>query len=340
MRSKNIIDYIKKMGQEADVPMFVPKGGPRVKSEVADKPKSVNKALKPSTPSSNHSYISASAVKTMQEAILEVADIASKTDLTSFDGANTDQQTGAQGENLDGSNPFGQFLVDNFIAPKGNASTFVNTDVPGQTARMENKIQGGTLRGIINSIKRIGTPGVKGGEVSADGVWKGRTQDSLKNLYLLVSGYLDFANALKLPVQGYTLGNLAQLNGLINSGYPKLKTTQEANNLAANITKHLNALKVFFTNFNKEVVNHPTLKNQINQKKSFSKYKTVPMKNEVPEGYDLDHVKLNLPNMKRQLRLSDLEDIQHFTNWMKDNGHKTDEATLRQMLKVIKDQLG
>lgn len=358
---KHIVDLIKKQAQAADeeVGMVVPKGGPREKA--APKPVAapqdqrinvetrdgITSYTSPITfhnkkPAGNSvSGLGNAAVKQLQQAIIDLANAASSTDLTSMQGDNTGRQMDAQNNFIDGSNPFGDFLVSNFVDTQGKPSTFTNTDVAGEKQRQEAKIENGRLKGIINSIKRIGTPGNKGGEQSVDGVWKSRTQSALENIYLLASGYLDFAEAVGVKLPGYSKADLAKLKTIIDAGYPKFKPN-EISELAKKATAHMLALKVFFNSFNKDVVNNPKMKNQINQTKSFSQYKKAPVNMDVPEQFATNQlVDIGRPGLKRQLTLTDLKNLKNFKAWMIENDAKaTDDDTVKRSLELIKIQLG
>ena len=303
MNYKSIVNQIKKKADDDEVAMPQLKGGPREKTTQPAKTTHTNTDKKHTNTKNTSNIAPHSSIKEMQQAILDVASVATKTNL--IEGADTS---------------FEDFMVDNFVSPKSNSDTPMN------------------IKSITNAIKNIGAPGLKGGSSAVNGVWSGNTQEALKNIHLLVSGYMDFALAMNIKLNGYSLNDLTNFNNMIEGAYPKFKFPKEE--LAPKITMHLSAIKNFFTGFNKLMDNNPKFKNQITGKKSLQQYKKAPTRMDVPEEFSQNQ-EINIGvGLKRQLQLTDLASLKNFRLWLTENGYPVDEASMKTSLDKIKNQIG
>lgn len=249
------------------------------------------------------------AVKEMQQAILNFAEVAASTDVTSMTGNQQGQQYGqqtraipgqpvaGQGESKDdkeylgGSDPFGNFLVQHYVKGDPAGQQYLNVDVSGNKARSDAAIENLNIRGILDSIKRIGSPGMS--EKTVDGIWQVRTNNALKNIFALTNGMLKFTQAMKLQVPGYTEETLKTFESMIPKSYTDLKTPNAIAESAKQITDHIKAITNFFTNLKAAVFNKPELRKFIDQKEAFVSYKK---KNEVEIPQGIKDKKL--PNVK------------------------------------------
>lgn len=309
--------------------------------------------------SSNQSF---PAVKEMQKAILEFAAVASSTDITQFPGNSTGKEEGNQTYNvnvkdpngyatdlpethkeyLGGSDPFGSFLVNTYLGksdPVGKQ--YVTTDVAGNSNRDKASISDVNLRGIIETIKHIGTPG---SEKEADGIWQTRTNNALKNIYALGHAMFGFANDLKVTLQGYTESQLEDFKNFIPAKYtdlPKDKIAQTA----ADITQHLHALTEAFKSFQQTVLENKGFRSLIDQKKPFASYPKNNQKDSISLLSDKEkqvytpNTFTAIPNLKLQnidVTLHDLSTKEAFNDLMKRMGKDPNnveqvKATLKQI---------
>lgn len=343
---KNYSELIKKISQSVPVP-----------SEGVATP-----GFNPSNKSSNNSPGSSSrrttslgskAVKDMQMAIVQLAEVASSTELASMQGDTADKQYGAQtralpgdGETKDdkeylgGSNPFGNFLMENYVNTKSTSTQYVNVDVAGEKPRQNASNEGKSLRGLIDSLRRIGTPGVAGGEKSADGVWKSRTQTALKNIILITEGILKFSKDMGLEVAGYSEVDLKKLTNLVPANYTDMKNSQEISERATRITAHIKALTSFFTNLQSQI-EKPEIKDFVQQKKSFEQYQVKPKEVEIPDVHVGKFVPVQIPGSKIRITLEDLKSLPKFQKFLTESGVKNvDENTIKKTLEEFKRQLG
>lgn len=272
MNKKHLIEIIKKVADLSDPPGTGPSKLEPSKQPAVSRPASYSLA----------------AVKDMQKAILNFAEVAASTDVTSMTGNQQGQQYGqqtraipgqpvpGQGETKDdkeylgGSDPFGNFLVQHYIKGDPTGKQYLNVDVAGNKARSDASMENLNIRGLLDSIKRIGAPGA---EKAADGIWQVRTNNALKNIFALTSGMLKFTQAMKLSVEGYNEKYLNDFKSKIPLSYTNLKTPTDIAETAKQITPHIIAITNFFQNLKTAVFEKPELKKFIDQKESFATYK-------------------------------------------------------------------
>lgn len=307
---KKTVDLIKKMAQSMDDAMPSPRRPKNNAAPPASQPKPNDAVPSKNEPVPSRgkvqpgNYISASvpAVKEMQKAILGLADAAAATDVTALQGNQQGQQYGEQSrlapndmpesrdlsspqddkkEYLGGSDPFGNFIIQNYI-PKDSftGKQYLNVDVAGGKNREFHSSQPMNLRGIIDSMKRIGTPGSSGTEKSVDGIWQTRTNNALHIIVDLVSAMQNFITDMKIPVPGFTVEQLEAFKKLIPKSYTDLKGPEDIKQRAEALTPEIIAITKFFQNLKPTVFNNKELRQYIDQKTPFAKYEK---RTEIPE---------------------------------------------------------
>lgn len=237
------------------------------------------------------------AVQEMQRAILEFAAAASANDVTSLQGNEKGQMYGEQSrvgpqdmpvsrnldapednrkEYLGGSDPFGNFLTQQYIGKSDAGRQYLNVDVAGNKNRQDHSMEDLSFRGVIDSIKRIGSPGM--GEKAVDGVWQVRTNNALKNIYAIADGLINFARDMTLTIPGYSEKDLANFSALIPKEYTDLKSEGEKAQRAKDLTTHIKAITKYFESFKTSVLNNKRMRAFIDQRKSFIQHPTAKEK--------------------------------------------------------------
>lgn len=308
-----------------------------------------------------HGFPASAEVRTMQEALLNLANTASSTDVTAMDGnkegvmegkqirqipaveslpnkfgpdgqlARPDGQMGDQQQHelsqqtkddknyLGGSDPFGKFLVQNYIKPDSFiGKQYLNVDVAGQAKRENASMNPTNLRGIIDTIKRIGSPNAKGERV-VDGVWQTRTNNALHVVADLVEAIMGLSTDMGVKLTAYNPGYLTKFRQLVPDSWNMMKSQEEVNKRAEVITQHLNAMTKMFQQFNNDVLNNKTIRQFIDQHEAFANF---PKENQVPQGVDptasLPGVKLNWsqnPN-ENTVSIYDLSSLDNFKKFL------------------------
>jgi hypothetical protein len=364
MNKKRIIELIKKMGKGPD--LNIPDDAPGVSNPLPNSNHELPTmpgSTQPSSPANKSTVRPASyglaAVKEMQQAILDFVGIAASTDVTSMTGNQQAQQYGqqtrsipgqpvaGQGESKDdkeylgGSDPFGNFLVQHYVKGDPVGRQYLNVDVFGNKARSDASIENLNIRGLLDSMKRIGAPGL---EKKTDGIWQVRTNNALKNIFALTSGMLKFAQAMKLQVGGYTEDALNDFASKIPASYTNLKTPNDVAEAAKQITPHIKAITKFFESLKAAVFNKPELRKFIDQKEAFVSYKK---KIEIPQEIKnaiLPNVKFNWVKDPSQnyMLLSELSSLEEFKRFLERTGVSTlnaDTNSIKQVLELVSKQL-
>jgi len=304
------------------------------------------------------------AVKKMQQAILNFASVAASTDVTSMTGNQTGQmeggvseKPGSKKEYLGGSDPFGDFIVQQFVANDPAGRQYLNIDVTGTPERENASIEKTNLRGLIDTISRVGSPGVGGGEKSVDGVWKNRTDNTLKGISVLTKGMLDFASALKVQTQ-YQEKNLEQFNSALpKPDYTALEGTSDIIKRSDWLASHItNLITPFFQELKAKILNNKEHRQYIDQKKPFVSYKQQPKKSVkeilTPQelaGFTNNQI-LGIPQVgfsgvsqnANWISLKELSDLDSFKGFMKRIGkgkEAENPAEVKKMLDAVSTQL-
>ncbi len=255
-------------------------------------------------------------------------------------------------EHLGGSDPFGDFIVQQYVATDPVGSQYLNVDVSGKKDRAGASIDNSNLRGMIDTISRVGTPGVNGGEKSVDGVWAYRTDHALAGILSLTNAMLNFARDLKVAVT-YSQQKLDAFKAVV----PKVYTAVSDKGAAAKaITPFINEATQFFQELKKAVLTNGEIRQYIDQKKPFASYPKTNKKSvkdllsSTEQSTFSTNQVLPLPNVafvgvsekSNSISLRELSDMESFKGFMRRIG-KGKEAEnpveVKKMLDTVMDQL-
>lgn len=335
--------------------------------------------------SGGHGYGYSPTVKTMQEAMLQLANVASSTDVTSMDGnkdgvmegrqsrqipavdalpnknypdngkpAGPDGQMGDQQQYemsqktkddknyLGGSDPFGKFLVQNYIGKDTFiGKQYLNTDVAGQTNRERASMNPTNLRGIIDTIKRVGSPNAKGERV-VDGVWQTRTNNALHVIADLTEAILNMSKDMGVQLNSYNQEMLNAFKQQVPESWNQMKSTEDVNTRAAFLTKHLAAMTKMYEQFNSDVINNKSIRQFIDQKEAFVNF---PTDNKIPPelrasgipGVQFNWVESPAQNWISLNELSSLENFKSFLRRVRISDQDTD--SIKKALDLVNQAL-
>lgn len=325
------------------VPSSAPAGAPRSIRPIPAPPGST-----PTVPASGRVQPQGSAsIKEMQKAILNFATKASETSTTNLQGKGReegDQVIDTPNPNFDstkpesvdnpkkiksnnhlgGTDPFGNFLVKNYLGnedPVGKQ--YLNVDVAGNKNRESNTIDDTSLKGIIDTIKRIGTPGTMGTEKAADGVWETRTNNALKNIYAVAYAMFHAATDMELNINGLSEEKLEQFKKLVPMNFSDLSVAQKPE-VSKQLTGLINDMATIFDSFKKFVLKNNKYTKYIEQDKSFVAYKQKPQSgsallDEKENAVYRANMTSPIPGVKVgnvDVTLADLENITYFKMMM------------------------
>jgi hypothetical protein len=302
-------------------------------------------AARPAQPVS----LSVPAVKEMQKAILNIANILSSSDVTALQGnkeglekgpqsrAITNQQVGAptagDKEYLGGNDPFGNFIVQKYL-PKESVTgkQFINTDVAGGANRMNAASLPKNLRGVIDSMKRIGTPGSAGTEKSVDGIWQDRTNNALYLIADLASAMMRLITDMGIaPVAGIPV--IGDFVNLIPKSYTDMKSPAEISQTAQKLLPYLNSIATFFTNLKPAVLDNKEIRKYVDQKEPFAKYVKTTFPPELGKfglpGVTFDFIKDPAQNY---ISLEELSTPDAFRNFLMRVGVDSTPETMKEVL--------
>jgi len=317
-------------------------------------------------------------VKKMQQAILNLADVASSTDVTSMTGNTEGNQTGAQtrqipgntdtypnvGEEnkgylsdkeqhelsestkddkkyLGGSDAFGKFLVQNYI-PKDSfiGRQYLNVDVSGQKNRENASMMPANLRGIIDSIKRVGSPNARG-EKTVDGIWQNRTNNALHVIGDLVGALLSFTKDMNINIPGYSEKDLQAFKERVPASWKDLKNVVDTLTRAKELTPHLVAMTEFLRNLNAKILNNKTLRKFIDQKESFVKYPQVEIPSNM-RAVGIPGVRFNWIQNPAQnwISLNELSSLENFKGFLRRNRiSDQDPESIKKVLDMVAQKI-
>lgn len=359
-----MIDTIRKMADELDdapgvTPPPKPVAAPPASATPVPGSKNfigpVDTAPKPAAtrPVARPASLSVPAVKEMQKSILNLANVLSTSDVTAMQGNKEGLQEGPQSraipagpqtsanpttndkEYLGGNDPFGNFIVQNYI-PKDSftGKQFINTDVAGGANRMNASTVPMNLRGVVDSIKRIGTPGSVGTEKSVDGIWQTRTNNALHLIADLVSAMMHLVTDMGIPpVPGMPAKRLGEFVSLIPKAYTDMKSPAEISERAQKLIPYLNAIATFFTNLKPAVLENKEIRKFVDQKEPFAKYQKATFPPELGKfglpGITFDFVKDPAQNW---ISLEELSTPEAFKKFLMRVGIGTTPETMTEVL--------
>lgn len=175
---------------------------------------------------------------------------------------------------LGGSDPFGKFLVQNYIGKDSFiGKQYLNVDVAGQSNRERASMNPTNLRGIIDTIKRVGSPNAKGERV-VDGIWQTRTNNALHVVADLTEAVLNLSKDMGVQLNAYNQEMLGAFKQQVPESWNQMKSTEDVNTRAAFLTKHLDAMTKMFEQFNADVLNNKAIRQFIDQKEAFVNFPT------------------------------------------------------------------
>lgn len=208
------------------------------------------------------------AVKQMQQAILNFGAALSTHPVMSMkdQGAKERSRTTGEKDYLGGTDPFGKFLTNQYINNPGvvGGKQFINIDL-GEPARSGTAIPNVNLKGVINTIMRVGTPGA---EHKVDGIWQTRTNNALKQIYAVAASLFQFAKDVNIKISGFTEEQLNNFKKLIPESYTQINTDKAE--LAQELTKYIVAFTDLYKKFENAVLENAALKEMITQDKPVS----------------------------------------------------------------------
>ncbi len=255
-----------------------------------------------------------SDIAKMQQAILNFGKILAEHPVMSMDETGQLERPGAkEPDYLGGNRPFGNFLVNQYVNnAKVVGDQFVNIDLP-EPKRSNTAMRNVDLKGVINTISRIGTPGT---EHKPDGIWQTRTDNALKQIYAVGVSLMQFGKDMNLEV-----GEFPELLKTLKDQI--LDVSGNKSERAQMITKVVNALTGLYKSFESDVLEHPDLKQLISQEKPLVDHSgSVPTELtkddesvfDVNKGAVIPGVNIN----GRSVRLMDIVDMTAFKNFLKD----------------------
>jgi hypothetical protein len=315
---RSIEDILK---QAQDVPM------PRSRRPAAEVPSRGAPSSAPSASPQRGYSPRYSGVKAMQQAILHFGDVLSKNYLMS---ANDPTRA---------SDPFGSFLVNQYVNnEKVVGKQFVNVDLR-EPLRSGTAIKNVDLRGIVSTIKRIGTPGSEG---SADGIWQTRTNNSLKQIYAVAAALVQLQKDLGIQIEGYDDKDLAELKENIPDTYLHLDNTVLER--AAKITANINKLTNYYLNFEKTFLNNEQYKSLITNSKPLFTHKSslqlTPEEEKMANDYR--NLKAKIPGVNldgHPVSLYDIASLTNFKTFLENNNMRTDDASLQKQVQRVKEMI-
>ena len=216
-----------------------------------------------------------SAIKQMQQAIIDFANIAADSDITSMTGGNTGNQYATQtvndlpsGQNpnvaINGTDAFGKFLVNNYVNPSAaTGANYLNTDVSGQQNRADNSGDVNNLRNMINTMKHLGSPG-KNGETTPDGIWKGRTDNALQDMAKMGLAIVGLAKDMNIKLTTFNEQSAKNLEQVASYSYTKTDDATKEQ-IAVKIIPVIKALGEAFKSFKQNILTNKKYLPLINQ---------------------------------------------------------------------------
>ncbi len=200
----------------------------------------------PTAPKSNTNYGSpvSAAVKQMQQSILDFAGAISNVNLGSI---RPDQKNDA----------FGGFMAEQYMGSNDPAA----------------------LDALATQMKKIGAPGQHD---KLDGIWGNNTNQALKNILQVSKAMFEMSKDMNYPLQGYTPEQLEAFEKLVPQSYTELRTPQDKEARAKEITNHIQQLAMLFRSLKQGIMKNPDLKSIVEKKKTFM---TIPQSPQ--SAYDL-----------------------------------------------------
>ncbi len=252
----------------------------------APQPNFINQnTAKPGQVNWNDSYRS---IYDMQEQIIALHDDLNKDkDFAAFQGSKQKDTTATGPES--NNSAFLNFMLKNFNQGDVTQHNIGDKDVSNYDEALNNRIKGKDtfdIRKIMDSIKNIG--GHKpGGLTKPDGKWGPLTNDALKNIYIFAAAMSNIQKELDIKLEPLDLRGLANVPAK-DTDIDNLEKAKRAPIIAENIKK----LRLFFSEFKKNVFENPEYRNLIDQKSKFPTSIGVKSKSVVPTQNAIDPYKI------------------------------------------------
>lgn len=293
-------------------------------------------------------------VKTMQESMQSLADVVMR-DATSDTMPLRSEDTiahPADDATKSAKKAFVDFIAEQYAGTLDADKRGVEwtTDKSVSTVPGKQKTQTGIyeLNVVMDTLKRIGT-GSK--EFVADGDWKERTQNALKNIMGFGHALLQLESDFGIENKIYELGDWNNFSNLLDS----YKKDGDNSQLATEVTKHVQAIKNLYIEFSNQVLKLPRLRPLLEGKGSFDKYDpsgtTKDILSKEEEGLVADKAEVpvtlmapakegQLPGRIDRLPLSVLKDKDSFDEFIRHYGWDPTTNIASKLLQAIKKQLG
>lgn len=229
-----------------------------------DEEESTNVSATPTQQAYKPTEQSFGAVKEMQQAMVNFASILAAHPVMSMQDVGQQERKRRSGisEELGGTNPFGNFLVSQYVNNSDIVGKeFMNIGL-GEPLRTQTATPNVNLKSIIRTI---GVIGHSGAENKPDGVWQTRTNNALKQIYAVGLGLFQFAKDLDINIKGFDQNELKEFGKLIPKSYTDLPA--DKSKLAGQITEYINALTDLYKKFENAVLEQPEYKELIEQNK-------------------------------------------------------------------------
>jgi hypothetical protein len=284
-----------------------------------------------------------SSIIDMQKAIVSFAHAASSSDVTSMKGNVQGKEIGTSGEYLGGSDPFGKFLAQHIQAETGNAEQYTNTNAPS-SIRQNAGIEDTNLRGILDTIKRIGAPGE---ETKPDGIWKQRTNNALNQIKKVMETINSISEKMGNQIKGLN-EVLSSFSQLVPEKYEDYSDAQK-NQAASKLVPLIQQLTSYFNQFKQSILNNGELKSYIDQRKPFVSYKQAPsdlvsLLSPEQNNIYLSNVNAHIQNLSlngSQLSLVDLSSLNNFKSFLqKAKVNQNDPSAVAAAIKQVQQSLG
>ena len=271
---KKLVAQIHKLAEGLGEPDFVPSTG--------GEPAAPKAPVAPKGPGGGQIHYVNQAVRAMQIAMQELAefimrDATSNTMFRAPKDAKPDVGTEAQ---VAGKKAFNDFLAEQYIGTLDEEHRGVEWSTNPALQSRQQKDQSKTgiyeLNVVMDTLRRIGSPGPGNKEFTADGVWQFRTDNALKNMAGLAHALLSFEGDFGLQNESYTKRDLDQFYNLlsgytIENGVVKMSEADKTKR-ATEISKHLKKIMRLYASFRRQFLERPAVRSVIEGQRAFEKY--------------------------------------------------------------------
>lgn len=194
------------------------------------------------------------------------------------------------------------------------------------------------LNAVLNTLRRIGSPGAGEKEFKSDGFWQFRTNNALQNMMGLAYSLLQMEGDFGIPSTAFTTQDLAAMKKLL-SGYEidgdnvKLSAADKSSR-ATQLTTLLNKISRLYMEFMEKITSRPSFRPLLEGKRGFDKYNNKGNNPDILNEQDqkflqsnttIGNVKINgyrdnKPYVISEIPLSVLKDKTSFSTFLKQIG--------------------